>query len=225
MNTKGKIGLLISLLLLIGCGGKDPIELPITPEFSQSHVTLEESKMVEVMILAGTPSYVVISAAPTIATATVSGSKISISGVKAGTTTLTVTGSDQGKANIAVTVTPLPVIDPYESFKADGALRFEMPGIPIIKNVNASHLFYVDRGLLFSSAKSKLGYASRDGTAFAFFEWNGDATIGTKSNPSLRQGTTSVPLKSLEILKVEGKKLWILATTTDEKNCFIVQEW
>ena len=104
--------------------------------------------------------------------------------------------------------------DLYAAFKADAAERFEGAGNSNLKNTDATHLFYADRGVLFSSPKSKLGYVPRNSQSFYFIEWDGDFSPGTKSNPSLRTPSGVVSMHSLEIIKAENTKVWIVYKQT-----------
>ena len=121
--------------------------------------------------------------------------KVTIDGVKSGVITFT-------------------VADLYASFKADATLRFEGAGNAIVRNMDATHLFYVDKGGLFSSNKNKVGYGARDGSTYYFVEWTGDWSIGTKTSPTLRTQTGTATLQSLQILQSQGGIVWIVYKQT-----------
>ena len=117
-------------------------------------------------------------------------------------------------------------VDPYQAFKANNTLRFEGAGMATVKNTDAQHLFYSDKGGLFSSTKNKVGYTSRNGSQYYFVEWNGDATLGTKSNPTLRTQSGVVNLQSLQIIQSKGGVLWIVyKQTASSAEGKVVQKW
>ena len=201
--------------LLSGCSKDEPSQpsTPVALQFSSSLVEVEEGKTTEVSITKGVAPYTLTSSSPSVATATVNGSKIAVQGVKAGTATLTVKGNDGGTGTVNVNVSPPP--DPYAEFKADASPRFEGGDQPTVKLTDASHLFYVDKGELFSSTKKKIGYATRDGSLHYFIEWEGDASVGVKANPTLRTETAVFLLLNLQVVKSEGGTIWIIARRTE----------
>ena len=108
-----KFGLLIAATAVIFTGCKDKEDNPIVvPTFSLEIVSVQEGSPVQVEILTGTAPFEVSSASAATATATVSGNTITIQGVAEGTVSVVVTGSDGGKANLAVVVTARPANAP-----------------------------------------------------------------------------------------------------------------
>lgn len=205
-----------------GGGADEPEILPVTPQFSQSSVTVEEGETVEVTVTKGVPAYTAASSSTSVATVTVSGSRITVTGVSAGTAAIQVKGSDNGSASFTVTVNA----DPYKAFKADATLRFEGAGQATVKNTEGKHVFYADKGVILSSAKNKLGYASRDGKTFYFIEWEGDGSAGAKTNASLRTLSGVIALQSLQVIKSEGGILWITyKEKSDSAEGRVVQKW
>ena len=204
----------LAVSLLTGCTkDKEEPTPPIIPQFSSSSVEVEEGKTVEINVIKGVSPYTVTSSSPTVATATVISNKITVKGIKTGTAILTIKGNDGGTATLNVSVTEPP--DPYAAFKADATPRFEGEGHPTVKLTDATHLFYVDKGELFSSTKNKMGYATRDGSIYFFIEWEGDASVGVKANPTLRTETAVFLLLNLQVVKSEGGTIWIIARRTE----------
>ena len=202
MKTIIKATLAACIILLSGCSGDTATApAPVPVQLSQSAVSLEAGQTVEINISKGTPPFTVSVSDPSVASATISGNKVTITCISAGTAIIRVTGSDKEVASISVTV----------AAKADATPRFELPGGSIIKNTDAAYLFYSDKGNLFSSTKYKLGYSPRDGKIYYFVEWNrNDGTgVGTKSGASLRTQTGTVTLYSLDVLKYEGGVIWV----------------
>ena len=72
-NIKTLITTIIFCMLLSGCPPK--VDPPVTPELSQSAITLEEGKTAEVTIKNGIPPYKATVSPSAAATATVSGTK------------------------------------------------------------------------------------------------------------------------------------------------------
>ncbi|MDR0559750.1 MAG: hypothetical protein LBG92_06240 [Prevotellaceae bacterium] len=213
----------IIALFAIACSEEVPEPAaPVTPEFSVSQVTVEAGKSVMVRITKGTPKYTIVSSSSSVATATVYGDTVTVEGIAEGSANLTVSGSDGGKASITVNVTAPS--DPYEQFKADETPRFETDEQKTVKNMEGEYLFYFDAGgNLFSSAKTKTGYASRDGKTFYFIEWEGDTAQGEKSNPTLRTDSVTVGLQYLRILQVKNGKIWITYKIPDSDEGKAVQ--
>jgi len=116
--------------------------------------------------------------------------------------------------------------NPLNQFLNDATPRFEGAGNATIKNSDATHLFYADKGNLVASSKNKIGYAARDGLSFYFIEWSGDAGVGVKSDPTFRSQNGAVPLSSLEVVKNKDGVIWIVyqhSATSPEGR--IVQKW
>jgi len=116
---------------------------------------------------------------------------------------------------------PTPPIDAYEAFKADAVPRWEN-GTTVQKNEESNYIFITDAGgNLFSSAKFKTGRMSASGSDFELIEFSGALVAGKPSEPSIRKPSGSVALHSLEIVKVESGKLWIVfketATSTERR--------
>ncbi|MDR2127395.1 MAG: hypothetical protein LBP63_11290 [Prevotellaceae bacterium] len=130
---------------------------------------------------------------------TISGNKLTISGIKAGNATVTVTGSDGGKANLTISVTKKT--DPDAAFKADATLRWETVGEATIDINNTSYTFVADRGTLFSSTQNKWGHASLDGQRFRLIEWG--------TSPQMRTENGIVTVTSFQSVKEEGKIVWM----------------
>ncbi|MDR1154946.1 MAG: hypothetical protein LBL04_09540, partial [Bacteroidales bacterium] len=79
---------------------------------------------------------------------------------------------------------------------------------------------------LFSSTRNKFGYASRDGTAFYFIEWEGDAAAGAKTNASIRNSSGGANLQTLQIIQSEDNRVWIVyKENADSEEGRVVQKW
>ena len=99
-------------------------------------------------------------------------------------------------------------------FKSDDTPRWET-GSTVQLNETGAYVFITDAGgALFSSAKYKTGRISPDGADYEMVEFDGSPALGKASGPSLRKPSGSVALHSLEIVKMEGGKLWIVFKET-----------
>ena len=109
---------------------------------------------------------------------------------------------------------PQKPVDAYTTFKADDTSRWES-GSTTQKNEDGSYIYIVDNGEnLFESTKYKTGRMSSDGDTYELIEFNGVPSVGTPSGATIRtQNGTTTP-HSLEIVKVEGGKLWIVFKET-----------
>jgi hypothetical protein len=106
-----------------------------------------------------------------------------------------------------------PEPDLYIAFKADFTLRWEGG---TTNEPFESYSFITDKGgKLFGSDKYKIGRViSADGSDYEIIEFSGVPAVGKPSEPSIRKPSESVPLHSLEIVKIEGDKLWIVFQET-----------
>jgi len=114
-----------------------------------------------------------------------------------------------------------PPPDPHAAFKADATPRWEN-GATITKNEESYNTFLIDAdGALFESAKYKTGYSTDTGSNYEFIEFSGAPAVGKPSSPSIRKPAGSTELYSLEIVKIDGAKLWIVfketASSTERK--------
>ena len=104
-------------------------------------------------------------------------------------------------------------VDPYQSFKDDATPRWEN-GTTKELNDAGGYTFVIDTGnSLFSSSKYKTGRIWDDGNNYEILEFNG-ATTGKPSGPTIRKPSGVTDLHSLEIMKVESGKLWIVFRET-----------
>ena len=100
--------------------------------------------------------------------------------------------------------------DVYAEFKADATPRWEN-GTTIEKSEESSYTFIIDTGnSLFASAKYKTGRTNSDGSSYEFIEFSGTPVAGKVSGASLRKPSGVSDLYSLEILKIESGKLWMV---------------
>jgi len=128
-------------------------------------------------------------------------------------------GSCSSKSDTEDVASELPFLKDYTP-------RFEEAGSSAQRNSDATKLFYMDKGILFSSSKYKTGYASRDGSSFYFVEWSGGLSVGEKSNPSLRTQSGEVPLAYVKIHKAEGGIIWLTYKQSENSSeGIIVQKW
>jgi len=102
-------------------------------------------------------------------------------------------------------------LEPLEAFMADDTPRW-VSGGRIEKSEDAvDHIFVVDSGgALFSSAKYKIGRIWDDGADYELIEFTGAPAVGKPTAPSIRKTSGVVELHSLEIVKMEGGRLWIV---------------
>jgi len=111
--------------------------------------------------------------------------------------------------------------DAYAAFKTDATPRWEN-GATVEKNDAGSYVFITDLGgALFSSAKYKTGRMSANGGDYEIIEFSGAPAVGKPLEPTIRKPSGSVALNSLEIVKIESGKLWIVfketATSTERR--------
>jgi len=100
-----KFGLTIAVMAIIftGCS-KDDEKAPIYPTFSPDIVSVTEGSSANATILTGVEPFTVNSSSNAIATASVDGKTITITGVSDGAVNITVTGKDGGSSKLAVSV-------------------------------------------------------------------------------------------------------------------------
>lgn len=219
---KNYIIIFLFIYILTGCSSDDSDKLPVTPELSSTEITVEEGRTTQVEIIKGEAPFTVQSSDKTIATVSVNGNTITVEGIMKGTVSIKVTGKDQGEAKINVTVKE----DRYKDFISDATLRYERAGMAVIKNTDGDYLFYRDRGILFGSEKNKLGYGKRDGSSYFILEWEGDNSIGEKSNPSIRDVLGVTAIDKIEIIKADNGILWIVfKEKTDSAESRLVQKF
>ena len=126
----------------------------------------------------------------------------------------TLAGCKKDKQSEEPVVPPVVQTDLYLDFKADATPRWEN-GATVQKNEKSAYVFITDAGgSLFASAKYKTGRISADGSDFEIIEFSGAPAVGKPTEPSIRKPSGSVALNSLEIVKIESGKLWIVFKET-----------
>ena len=105
--------------------------------------------------------------------------------------------------------------DLYAEFKADATPRWEN-GTTVEKNEGSQYTFVIDKGgNLFSSANYKVGRSWTGGDNYEFIEFSGAPVVGKPSGFAvIRKPSGTADLSSLEIVKIEGGKLWIVFKET-----------
>ena len=104
--------------------------------------------------------------------------------------------------------------DLYEAFKSDATPRWEN-GTTVEKNDESQYNFVIDKGgNLFSSANFKVGRSWLGGDNYEFIEFSGAPVVGKPSGAFIRKPSGTVDISSLEIVKIEGAKLWIVFKET-----------
>ena len=104
--------------------------------------------------------------------------------------------------------------DLYEAFKSDATPRWEN-GTTVEKNEGSQYTFVIDKsGNLFSSANFKVGRSWSGGDNYEFIEFSGAPVVGKPSGAFIRKPSGTVDISSLEIVKIEGAKLWIVFKET-----------
>ena len=113
---------------------------------------------------------------------------------------------------------PVTPPDLYAEFKADATPRWEN-GTAVEKNEGSQYTFVLDKGgNLFSSANYKVGRSWSGGDNYEIIEFSGTPAVGKPSGAFIRKpGGTSAPFL-LEIVKIEGGKLWIVFKETQTSN-------
>jgi len=228
--------ILIIMALFTFCK-KDPKE-PEAIVVSTENVTVEAGKSVEVTISKGKSPFAGSSASQAIATVGISGNTVTINGIAAGETKVDITSADKATKQISVTVTAVPdnpFIDPstinHEGFKEFGyALRFEFNILSDFKEyrngeTTPQYIYIKDAGQLFSSTKNKVGFGSKDGSSLMLIEWEGDASVGVKNNPSIRTLSGVTVLRYFAVLKLQDGVIW--AVYQDESGAIgrFIQKW
>ena len=112
--------------------------------------------------------------------------------------------------------------DPYVSFKSDATPRWEFNNI-VENSEETSYTYITDTGgSLFSSARYKTGrILSADGSDYEFIEFSGAPAVGMPEDANIRKPSGVTSLYSLEILKIESGKLWMVfkeTTTSAERR-------
>jgi hypothetical protein len=197
---------LIIMALCTYC--KKNVKIEPEPEaivVSAESVAVEKGKQTEITISNGKSPFSVSSVNQTVATVSISENKITIIGISEGETKVDITSADNAKKQITVTVSA----DPYEAFKTDATLRFELNG-ETIKNRESNLLFIKDAGQFFSSTKSKVGFGKKDGSTLTLIEWNGDNSVGVKNNVSIRTLSGIKDIPYLVILKSQDGLIWVV---------------
>jgi len=204
---------LIIIALFTHC--KKESKAPEAIVVSNEKVTLEKGKSEEVTISKGKSPFTVSSASQTIATVNISGNTITISGIAEGETKVDITSADNAKKQITVTVNPIfATTINHEVFKTNNSLLFEFragtPNSELIRNgIDKLHLMFIkDAGQLFSSTKNKVGYCTKDGLSLMLIEWEGDTSVGEKSNASIRTLSGVTTLRYFEVLKFQDGIIW-----------------
>jgi len=107
-----------------------------------------------------------------------------------------------------------PPTNVYEAFKADTTLRWES-GTTVQKSEDSDYIFIIDAdGELFESAKYKIGRMSFDGDSYELIEFSGTPAVGKPTSPTIRKLSGTTTLNSLEIIKIDDGKLWIVFKET-----------
>jgi hypothetical protein len=193
---------ILCCMLLIGCSKDEPEPAPAAPQspvLSRTSVSVEEGAVVEVDVSGGKSPYSVTVSPTGIAAAVVNGTKLTVTGVTAGNAVAAVKGSDGGSANLSITVTEKP--DPLAAFKSDAVPRWELPDGKTVKSDDSRYVFITDGGKLFASTQNKWGYASLDGSTFRLIEWG--------TSPTMRTETGTVAVTDFQIVKEDGKTVWL----------------
>ena len=106
--------------------------------------------------------------------------------------------------------------DPYFAFKANDTPRWES-GATVELSENSPYTFITDTGAdtgerLFDSPQYKTGrITSDDGSSYEIIEFDAPPVKGTPANGQIRKASGGVSaLYSLEIVQVQGNKLWIV---------------
>jgi len=105
--------------------------------------------------------------------------------------------------------------DLYKNFKADATLRWEN-GTTVEKSDESKYIFVVDKGgNLFSSANYKIGRVWAGGENYEIIEFAGAPAIGKPTGAAIRKPGGVTNLASLEIVKIDGNKLWVVFKETE----------
>ena len=102
-------------------------------------------------------------------------------------------------------------IETMEAFMANTTSRWES-GATVLKSDEATdYTFVLDTGgMLFSSAKYKIGRIWANGANYEIIEFNGVPAVGKPAAATIRKPSGVTNLNSLEIVKIQSGKLWIV---------------
>ena len=228
IHTIKKLLLVIMAIVVVASCKKE--DKPKLLTLSAENISVEFEKTGTLNITDGNGGYTVKIADESVAKATITENIITVTGIKNGTTTLMITDQRRQTKNITITVKP----DPYGNEKADPTRRFQQKVgeiASIIKNQESNYYFYSDKGSMELGAntktKSKLGWSSPETWSYFFVMWDGDFTVGNKTNAILTSLTNNgtpqtVALKKLSVIQVKDNLTWV-AYEMDDKTGIIVQ--
>jgi hypothetical protein len=92
--------------------------------------------------------------------------------------------------------------DPNKAFKADATVRVEVNGTTYTE---VDGIFAVDKGgKLLGSSQVKIGFSTRDGSAFWYIGWDGDY-----QNPKLYTPERVADLSSLQEVQAKDGEVWV----------------
>ena len=189
--------------LLVGCSGKDPdpepAPLPQNPVLNHTSLNLQEGgTSAEILISGGVPPYTITASGSAAQVNKLSNTTFTVTGVSAGSAVVTVRGSDSGESTLSVTISA----NPYKAFLADATIRLEAGGQVW---TDFDHIFGIDRGRLFGSTQTKVGYSLPNGNLFEYIGWDG----ANYANPRFYTAAGTSPIATLQVLQVKDGKIWI----------------
>jgi hypothetical protein len=183
-------------------GGSAKLAVSVTqkdanaPTLSASTVEVEEDFEATVEITGGTPDFTVTSANPGIATATVSGTVITVKGIKGGTTLVNVAGSDGASVTFAVVVNDEQILfGPDKKQLGSGLKSFSLKKSHTIKKGTYTMVgwIYVEDGVTLTIEPGtvfKCSDVSFDGRTAA----TGTSLIIQKGGKIMAEGTREQPI-------------------------------
>ncbi|MGV8094898.1 MAG: hypothetical protein AB2L24_23850 [Mangrovibacterium sp.] len=196
---------MLSLALILGsCKDDEEIIPDLTLDKSSVEVYIGENATVT--IKTGNGGYIVSSSSATIATADLSGTTVTITGVAKGETTVTVKDQSGKTATIAVTVNTAIIDATTARFKWDSTIELE-------KANNWGTAILADRVAVTNLTDKK---------QFVLL-WTGGFTVGEKTGAKLRvvesgKTTEEVTLTALEVQTAENNRYSIVFNKDTQKG-------
>ena len=189
-KTMKMFGLIMAAMAIILTSCKEDPD-PVAPSFSPDAVSVIEGSSATVSITAGSAPFTVQISSASVATASVDGRTITVTGVSAGSATINVTGSDGGFATLAVTVTQRAINDPVLSVTS---VDLEMAETATVTISGGTPAFTV------SSSDAAIATASVSGTTVSVKGISGGTALITVTGSDNGSASFAVVVNDEQIL-------------------------
>jgi hypothetical protein len=179
--------IIVSCILVLASCNKEDDEVALTLEKTTIELIVGESGTVK--IATGNGGYVLTNSSAATATTVLSGSTISITGVKEGDATLTVKDKTGRTVVLTITVIPSASVFMWNDTKI------------LLDQVNGWGYTVFSNRVAVTSIATKAQY---------LLSWTGDMTVGDKTSGKLQVvGSTAVTLTSLKVVKAESNTYYL----------------